>query len=214
MFNKPWGYEFRYQISETVTLTYLTILPNSQTSLHCHPTKTTSLTAIGGSGSLQFLKDRINFTSGTSFMVRNGLFHQVINLGNENLTVLEFENPSDPQDLIRLEDHYGRKLLGYETEMKQKQLSSLEESFFDFIATGSEWENEFTEMQIKFPAESKMISEDDSIYAVLLGGLVDSITNSYVLRAGDCTTGATISRLVANFNWEINTKLLVIRKKA
>jgi len=101
-------------------------------------------------------------------MVRNGLFHQVINLGSQDLTVLEFENPSNPQDLIRLEDDYGRKLLGYETGSMQKQLSYLEESFFNFIATGSEWENEFTEMQIKFPAESEMVSEDDSIYAVLL----------------------------------------------
>ena len=112
--NKPWGYEFRVSLGSNLTLTYLTLYPGSQTSLHCHPQKTTSLTAIAGTGTIRFLKDSIEFSSGTSFMVRNGLFHQIFNSGQENLVVLEFENPSDATDLVRLEDEYGRSLTSYE----------------------------------------------------------------------------------------------------
>ena len=212
-FNKPWGYEFRVDFSTEVTLTYLTILPGYKTSLHCHPTKTTSLTAIAGSGSLQFLKDIQTFGAGSSIMIRNGLFHQVINSGTQNLAVLEFENPSNAQDLVRLEDEYGRKNLGYETNVNDPELTEIEKSFFDFISDGEKWENGETKLEIKFPAKTKLIPEHLAVYAVLSGGLEDVLTKSLVLRPGDCTTSSTIERLITSFKWTAESKLLMILKK-
>jgi mannose-6-phosphate isomerase-like protein (cupin superfamily) len=211
-FNKPWGHEFRFDLSNEVTLTYLTILPGCKTSLHCHPTKTTSLTAITGSGSLQFLKDSQTFGAGSSIMVRNGLFHQVINAGSQNLSVLEFENPSNAQDLVRLEDEYGRKNLGYEANVNEPELTETEKSFFDFISAGEKWENSETRLEMKFPAEAKLTPEHLAVYAVISGGLEDTLTKSLVLRPGDCTTGSTIERLITNFNWTSESKLLMILK--
>lgn len=211
-FNKPWGYEFRNELSEVVTLTYLSIFPGHQTSLHCHPRKTTSLTAISGTGALQFLKDKITFSAGTSFMVRNGLFHQIVNLGEKELIVLEFENPSDPQDLVRLEDGYGRRNLGYETNSEQSEFTHSELSFFKFIRGGGSWEDEDTQMCIQFPGEIKFVPVDQAVYAVLTGGLRDDMTQAFVLREGDCTTGSTIERLTRSFSWVAGSKLLEIRK--
>jgi mannose-6-phosphate isomerase-like protein (cupin superfamily) len=211
-FNKPWGYEFRIDLSTEVTLTYLTILSGYKTSLHCHPTKTTSLTAIAGGGSLQFLKDIQTFEAGTSIMIRNGLFHQVINSGSQNLAVLEFENPSNAQDLVRLEDEYGRKNLGYETNVNDPELTETEKSFFDFILEGEKWENGETTLEIKFPAKTKLMPEYSAVYAVLSGGLEDVLTKSLVLRPGDCTTSTTIERLITSFKWTADSKLLMILK--
>ena len=211
-FNKPWGYEFRIELSEVVTLTYLSIFPGHQTSLHCHPRKTTSLTAISGTGALQFLKDKITFSAGTSFMVRNGLFHQIVNLGEKELIVLEFENPSDSQDLVRLEDEYGRSNLGYETNSEQSEFTQEELSFFKFIRDGDFWEGEETHMCIQFPCEINLLPVDQAVYAVLTGGLQDDITKAFVLREGDCTTGSTIKRLSGSFSWIKGSRLLEIRK--
>jgi mannose-6-phosphate isomerase-like protein (cupin superfamily) len=212
--NKPWGYEFRVRLGSNLTLTYLTLYPGSQTSLHCHPQKTTSLTAISGTGTIRFLKDSIEFSSGTSFMVRNGLFHQIYNSGQENLIVLEFENPSDAMDLVRLEDEYGRSLTSYELKAESNSQSKTEEEFFSFIANGGVWSNSETEIIIISPKNSEPDFIDDAVYAVLEGGLRDRVSNSLILREGDCTSTSTIQRLVGLFEWDPTTRLLQIKKKS
>ena len=211
--NKPWGYEFRVSLGTNLSLTYLTLYPGSQTSLHCHPQKTTSLTAISGIGTIRFLKDSIEFSSGTSFMVRNGLFHQIVNSGQENLVVLEFENPSDAMDLVRLEDEYGRSLKSYELKSESNSQNETEEKFFHFIANGGAWSNSETEIMIISPKNSERSFIDDAVYAVLEGGLRDRISNSLILREGDCTSSSTIQRLIGLFEWDPTTKLLQIKKK-
>jgi mannose-6-phosphate isomerase-like protein (cupin superfamily) len=211
--NKPWGYEFRVSLGPNLTLTYLTLYPGSQTSLHCHPQKTTSLTAIAGTGTIRFLKDSIEFSSGTSFMVRNGLFHQIFNSGQENLVVLEFENPSDATDLVRLEDEYGRSLTSYELKSEFNSQNDLEEKFFNFIENGGAWSNSETEIMMISVKNSHPDFIDDAVYAVLEGGLRDRVSNSLILREGDCTSSSTIQRLIGLFEWDQTTRLLQIKKK-
>lgn len=210
---KPWGYEFRVALGTSLTLTYLTIFPKSQTSLHCHPRKTTSLTAISGSGTIRFLKDSIKFAAGTSFMVRNGLFHQISNTSTRNLVVLEFENPSDPMDLVRLEDSYGRRLTHYESTSKENFLTETEKDFFQKITLGGIWSNNETVVRTLEPTRFAFNFDEDAVYAVLQGGLRDNISGSLVLREGDCTTTSTIVRLIDHFGWDIPTKLLEIKRK-
>ena len=211
--DKPWGYEFRIILGPSLTLTYLTIFVNSQTSLHCHPRKTTSLTAIAGRGRINFLKDGIDFSAGTSFMVRNGLFHQISNVGINNLIVLEFENPSDARDLVRLEDDYGRRLESYEDKSDLNNISEAEEDFFFQITHGGAWSNHETEIDVIEPTSKIVTFENEAVYAVLEGGLRDKLSNSLILREGDCTTNLTIRRLINHFDWDSGTRLLQIKKK-
>jgi mannose-6-phosphate isomerase-like protein (cupin superfamily) len=211
--DKPWGYEFRAALGPSITLTYLTIYPESQTSLHCHPRKTTSLTAIAGKGEIKFLNDSIAFTAGTSFMVRNGLFHQISNASAENLVVLEFENPSDALDLVRLEDAYGRSFTSYEEKSDLNYLNESEKDFFSRISQGGIWSNQETDIMVIEPDRHTVTFESEVVYAVLEGGLRDRFSNSLILREGDCTTAPTINRLVRQFKWDPNTKLLQIKKR-
>jgi mannose-6-phosphate isomerase-like protein (cupin superfamily) len=211
--DKPWGYEFRVSLGPNLTLTYLTLYPGSQTSLHCHPQKTTSLTAISGTGTIRFLKDSIEFSSGTSFMVRNGLFHQIFNSGQKNLVVLEFENPSDATDLVRLEDEYGRSLTSYEIKSEVNSQNDMEEKFFNFIENGGAWSNSETEIMMISVKNSNPDFIEDAVYAVLEGGLRDRVSNSLILREGDCTSSSTIQRLIGLFEWDQTTRLLQIKKK-
>jgi len=210
---KPWGYEFRADLSPSLTLTYLSISPGEQTSLHCHPRKTTSLTAISGVGVIRFLKDSIEFSSGTSFMVRNGLFHQISNKGTDNLVVLEFENPSDPMDLVRLEDEYGRVQESYEKNSESILLSDSEANFFHLISNGGTWSNHETVINVLNIENNEISLTIEAVYAVLEGGLRDRVSKALILREGDCTTTPTIQRLVSSFEWDSNTRLLQIVRK-
>ena len=45
---KPWGYEYLAYENQKVALWLLYIKPNHQTSMHCHPLKTTGLTLLDG----------------------------------------------------------------------------------------------------------------------------------------------------------------------
>lgn len=212
--DKPWGYEFRISLGPNLTLTYLTLYPESQTSLHCHPQKTTSLTAISGIGTIRFLKDSIAFSSGTSFMVRNGLFHQVVNSGQENLVVLEFENPSDATDLVRLEDEYGRSLTSYEVKSESNYQNEIEANFFNFIKSGGSWSNSETDIAMVSVENSNPDFIDEAVFAVLEGGLRDKVSNALILREGDCTSTLTIQRLMRVFEWAPTTKLLQIKTRS
>lgn len=212
--DKPWGYEFRVSLGPNLTLTYLTLFPKSQTSLHCHPQKTTSLTAISGAGTIKFLKDSIDFGSGTSFMVRNGLFHQVVNTSQEILVVLEFENPSDANDLVRLDDEYGRRFMSYEMKSESNSLNETEVSFFNFIENGGAWSNSETEIKMLSGKNFALDLIDDAVYAVLEGGLRDKVSNALILREGDCTSTSTVQRLIGSFDWDPTTRLLQIQKRS
>ena len=46
--NKPWGYEYLAYENEDVGLWFLNIKKNHQTSMHCHPKKTTGLVLLDG----------------------------------------------------------------------------------------------------------------------------------------------------------------------
>ena len=47
--------------------------------------------------------------SSDKLMIRNGLFHSTTCLSKRGLTLLEFENPADKDDIVRYKDKYGRK---------------------------------------------------------------------------------------------------------
>ena len=82
---KPWGHEYRLNLSDNLCITFLIINSGSRTSLHCHPEKLTSLVCINGEGKINFLNNSINFGKMNSFIVRTGLFHQIENISNEKL---------------------------------------------------------------------------------------------------------------------------------
>jgi len=180
--------------------------------MHCHPQKTTSLTALKGDGSIKFLNNTIDFKSGNSFMIRNGLFHQITNKGEQVLSVLEFENPPDSKDLVRLEDKYGREFLGYELEDDLKLIDKNESDFFECLESHKVWSNGETVVETIYPYQEQFNILETSVYAMVSGRLYDVNTNQKILRPGDCITGTTLIRLLERFKWDEFTRLLVIKK--
>jgi quercetin dioxygenase-like cupin family protein len=113
--NKPWGYEYLMYENDEVAMWLLYIANGQQTSMHCHPTKTTGLVLLKGEAKLSFLADKKLICAPEKQMIRRGLFHSTKAVSDGGIFMLEIENPNDKNDLVRLADKYGRADSGYET---------------------------------------------------------------------------------------------------
>ena len=113
---KPWGYEYLMYESTQVALWLLHIRNGQQTSMHCHPTKTTGLVLLRGEAELSFLTDNKILRAPEKQMIRRGLFHSTRAVSACGILMFEIETPNDKSDLVRLSDKYGRASSGYETE--------------------------------------------------------------------------------------------------
>jgi len=113
--NKPWGYEYLIFETDEVALWLLYIKGGGKTSLHCHPNKTTGLLLLKGNARISFVADYKDVSAPNKQMFRRGLFHSTEALSSEGIFLLEIETPNNKNDLIRLNDSYGRLNLVYET---------------------------------------------------------------------------------------------------
>lgn len=110
---KPWGYEYLAYKNDVMSLWLLHINKGEKTSMHCHPTKTTGLIIAGGCAEINFISDSKILRAPSKQMIRRGLFHQTCAL--TDVVLLEAETPVDKNDLVRLQDNYGRTNQGYES---------------------------------------------------------------------------------------------------
>ena len=110
---KPWGHEYLAYENDEVGLWFLHLKGGQQTSMHCHPKKTTGLVVLDGEVEVSFLADSRKLTAPSKVMIRRGLFHSTKALSDEAL-IFEIETPKEKHDLVRLNDSYGRAKSTYE----------------------------------------------------------------------------------------------------
>ena len=109
---KPWGYEIERYKDEMCSVWWLYLNTHQQTSMHCHPNKTTLLMIIGGTAKLSTLNGSHELSAGDMVVIEKGAFHRTTAYGKA-VVLYELETPPNKRDLIRLEDFYGRGQ-GYE----------------------------------------------------------------------------------------------------
>ena len=68
---KPWGYEYLVYQNEKVALWFLYIGYSQQTSMHCHPNKTTGLILLDGEAELPSLVFLLLFFTSCSLIIIN-----------------------------------------------------------------------------------------------------------------------------------------------
>ena len=120
---KPWGGECEIYRSNKVSIWYLKIEPSQETSLHMHPNKKTGLIVVGGAALVSFLNTNTKLFPSEKIMIRQNVFHKTKNCLNYPLELLEIETPIDKEDIVRLEDSYGRA--GQPFDYGQSQESTL-----------------------------------------------------------------------------------------
>ena len=72
---KPWGMEYLCYRNSNVAIWFLHIEEGKETSMHCHPQKTTGLVVLTGEVEVSFLSDSRKLKPLDKVMIRRGLFH-------------------------------------------------------------------------------------------------------------------------------------------
>lgn len=112
---KPWGYEYLIFSGPKVAVWMLHIKKDAQTSMHCHPGKTTSLVVLDGEAQCSTLERGFRRKPGQAMRLGAGVFHRTKALGDDGTFVMEIESPVNKRDLIRVHDDYGREAKAYES---------------------------------------------------------------------------------------------------
>jgi hypothetical protein len=121
---KPWGHEFLVFENPYVAIWFLHIKEEFATSMHCHPSKRTSLILLSGRAFCNTLNHRIFLDCLDAAVFEKGVFHSTKALSQGGIDLIEVETPPQKTDLVRLNDGYGRQSFGYEglAEMRKSDL--------------------------------------------------------------------------------------------
>lgn len=213
--NKPWGYEYLIYENAGVALWYLHINPGNRTSLHCHTRKKTGLILLAGEAEVSYLNDSVRLKAVGKLMIRPGLFHSTAALSPEGIALLEIETPPEKENLVRLDDTYGRKEKPYEgmeaiTPISgsyiQLQLPPKDQTY-TYRVHGCVLSMVFMET----PTEAHQRPPEEII--IVLGGGLFSKTNDQILGPGDVVTTNTLVRLADSFATPSGIYFLAIRKE-
>ena len=208
---KPWGYEYLVYQNEKVALWFLYIGYEQQTSMHCHPNKTTGLILLDGRAELSFLTNTVKVEPVTKVMIRKGLFHSTKATSENGAHVFEIETPVDKHDLVRLEDKYGREGTPYEDSTfetpKQDDCLWIDDGDLNY---------KFSNCDINVQTVSNvnifhMMQDKENI--VFLNGGIRTEDGHMVAQAGDVVSCTILKRLTKLFPYvNENTTIMTIKR--
>jgi len=115
LIKKPWGHEYLAFKNKDVALWILHINQGFGTSLHCHPSKKTSLVVLRGEAKFSTLNNVYSIKTGDGFLLDKGVFHMTESVSSDGILIMETETPNNKKNLVRLDDKYGREGKRYES---------------------------------------------------------------------------------------------------
>ena len=123
---KPWGHEFLPFVSSKIGMWCLTVNKGHATSLHCHFKKDTLLIVLSGCAKIGFVGGTYQSLSVMqTIFIPKRKFHSIGSYSEKSI-LLEIEifsntvDFSDKNDLLRLNDQYPRKPIGYSSSVDVK----------------------------------------------------------------------------------------------
>lgn len=210
---KPWGYEYLVFENHQVALWALFIAENQQTSMHCHPNKTTGLTVLDGECEVSFFSNSFNVNELDKIMIRKGLFHSTKSISKNGSVIFEIETPNNKQDLVRFDDSYGRKGLPYEGKEFERPKDE------DCLWINQNYELNFSnfancELKIYTVNDTEFFkSFDDKANFIVLNGGIMTDYNIALVNPGDIINNVIAKKITSIFKNIIpETKLLLIDK--
>jgi len=215
---KPWGYEYLIFSNEEIAVWILYLKPGAQTSLHCHPSKKSSLVVLEGKVNCSTITEQLDRCAGEGLLIDKGAFHQTANISETGAFVMEIETPVNKRDLVRLKDKYGREGQGYETE-DQHSFDTQNYNYISFQSLGIQHnlKKRYGQCSMTFKKlsdenildEILELNSDDVI--CLLKGLILDPSNQSVVEVGDTMTVEAL-RQFGRLHVIRNTEMLTIKK--
>jgi len=208
--SKPWGFEDRACFSSNLGVTYLEINKSTSTSLHCHPTKLTSMVCVQGTGELRFLNSYEQLRPGEGFTLREKLFHEIANTSDSQpLVMLEFESPNDKNSLSRLDDRSGRISSNYESNS-----TNIEDSVLNSLIRCSHGASfqilNLSLTLMKFDELNFSGQKAGDAFVVMKGGLWDRDSGLKVLDTSEFIRSAALKKLMQRYSIVFDSLLLKI----
>lgn len=212
---KPWGYEYLAYENDEVGLWCLFIARDQQTSMHCHPNKSTGLILLDGEVNVSFFNDVFNLRSGNKLMIRKGLFHSTKSVSESGAFVFEIEAPKQKHDLVRLEDKYGRKAKPYEDSTFEMPKGE-DCIWFTDPKKNSAKEYDFANCKITMESVTSnkaLKKKDDKDNIIFLKGGILTNDNK-VAQPGDVVSGHIVKKLLDTFpDVDPETIIMTIKRK-
>jgi len=212
---KPWGEEYNiYRNVKKIAITYLKIKKGQSTSLHCHPKKKTGFLILSGIAEVQigiYKKNIFKYKSMSILVLRPGLFHKIKASNKQDLYALEIENPYIKTDLIRMEDNYGRKNLGYENLIQSIRLNKNDIVFrTPLIKRTNRYILNNIKIEISYMKDfRKYNSYDDKSVSIILDGCLISSSGKNVISVGEIVKSYTLKKLSNYF--KVKSKILILK---
>ena len=209
---KPWGFEYLVYQNENIALWFLHISSGHQTSMHCHPNKTTGLIVLDGEVEISFLGNSFISEPVSKTMIRKGLFHSTKALSVDGANIFEIETPVDKHDLVRLEDKYGREGEPYENstfEMsKQNDCLWILEPELDNTL---HYNFSNCDIELKTIGDIKYFEDqNDEDNIMFLNGGILTDEGILVAQAGDVVSCKIIKQLITLFPKVSNTTTIMM----
>lgn len=201
---KPWGKEYLVLEENNIAGWILHINKGERTSLHCHPTKKTSLVILKGKVVVNFLTSSKEYSKGEKIIIRQGVFHSTVALTDSIL--LETETPVNKADLIRLKDSYGRENKPYESNIRDR---TEEELFLDRNVKSKISVGDSALLELKNLKSAISEKDTNDIFIFISGGIFsNSIT---VAGPGDALSMNSFDILNKEFNAKQDSEILHIK---
>ena len=187
---KPWGYEFLVHQSPTIGIWCLTLHAGHKTSLHCHFKKDTWIVVLEGCAKVQFSHETQILHPMDAILIPKYTFHGLGTYASST-TILEIEvfadsvHFSDKNDLLRLDDSYKRKAVGYESSVQVVTTGLDAYTHFTLDSNHGKWCQRIT---VSSQKELQSLSQQQRTF--LLSGVARSGT-SY-LKPGSLIDSATL----------------------
>lgn len=133
---KPWGYEYLMFENQYVAIWVLYLKRGHATSMHCHPSKKSSLIVISGNVICSTLEGWTPRAAGQGLIIDEAVFHSIKAISKTGSYIIEIESPPNKKDLVRLRDGYGRENQEYEgvDKMSRDVFSYKYIDFHDFAS--------------------------------------------------------------------------------
>ena len=168
---------------------------------------------LDGEVKISFLNDSFFLKSGNKVMIRRGLFHSTRAISDNGAYIFELETPKIKQDLVRLEDKYGRQSKPYEGNSNYSTKPS------DCVFIKDPKKNEVNKYQfagvnvevrkINSVSEFSDLKPNHNIMFLRGGIFADKNKESPVVQPGDIIVSSVLSRLVKSFPFLDDVTIIV-----
>lgn len=215
---KPWGEEYNiFRNKKKIAITYLKMKKGFATSLHCHPKKKTGFLILKGTAEVQigiYKKNIKKYPPMSILVLRPGLFHRIKASKNSDLFALEVENPYLKNDLIRMQDNYGRSKKGYE-KLNNTRAFNKSDSIFKIPKKNHKNKYKLNDIKIEisyYENFKNLNSYDDKSISIILDGKIVSDKKKTVITTGEIVKSYTLKQLADYFKLDSNILLLKASK--